>query len=339
MFETYDFSSLLLAQEYIRVHAESLLSELKPAWQEEDWHLTPLYLKLEETLENPGKENGLRHEATHINLKRRICGNKISIDATFEDDIDDHPIANIMKSTQIESKESAISDDTSSVTSSSTSQSEGKRHRKASKGKGRHISNRDHIDDDEDMPDVTDLNNSSEDEQNRSLPSGHVLATSTPQSRARVGPSRSGKKAALRLIKSDDVLQSSNLQSPDPEEDYERSRKRRKISPSALDDAESISNSSNESLRSDDDEDVEDEALEDVDVKFTLDSELLPSTTPQGSNGLWTCDRKGCNHTITKADEPNGKSQVYEHLKEHASEIAARENLVLKEAKGGLKVE
>lgn len=102
-----------------------------------------------------------------------------------------------------------------------------------------------------------------------------------------------------------------------------RSAKRQKMRGAVLQEE-----SAEDEFEEDEDEgDDEDE----LSMELDLESTVLPSSAPQGPNGLWTCHKEACGHTISNADEPDGRAKVQSHFLWHADEIAARENLVIEE--------
>jgi hypothetical protein len=108
-----------------------------------------------------------------------------------------------------------------------------------------------------------------------------------------------------------------------------RSRKRRRISPS-LDSSEAeLSDNGTLDQGSDEPEGEDDEE----NIELTLTSEPIPSSEPQGPNGLWTCYVRGCSYSVASADESEGKEKIRVHFLEHADELDAREQLVLQEAR------
>ncbi|OBT61111.1 hypothetical protein VE03_10838 [Pseudogymnoascus sp. 23342-1-I1] len=129
-----------------------------------------------------------------------------------------------------------------------------------------------------------------------------------------------GKAAGLRLM-STPASQQKRSPTPNDEEPDMRAAKRQKMKSGIAQD-ESAEDEFEEDEEGDDDED-------DLSMEFDLESTILPSSAPQGPNGLWTCHKEACGHTIPNADEPDGRAKVQSHFLWHADEIAARENLVI----------
>lgn len=56
--------------------------------------------------------------------------------------------------------------------------------------------------------------------------------------------------------------------------------------------------------------------------------DLGQTEEPNGPDGLWTCEREGCETVIVNADEVEGRDKVRKHFLWHADEVEARYNLV-----------
>lgn len=152
--------------------------------------------------------------------------------------------------------------------------------------------------------------------------------------RHRRGPSRSGKIAALRLVGSSPAMKRLSPSLSDEETGEGRSRKRPRISHLTINDDSEVTQSSNDLtpyLEADgcDEDDEEVDAMEGL----TLTSEPILSPSPQGPNGLWSCQRKECDYQVAAADKPDGRAKVRAHFLQHADEIAERETLVREESK------
>ncbi|KFY77935.1 hypothetical protein V499_02804 [Pseudogymnoascus sp. VKM F-103] len=129
-----------------------------------------------------------------------------------------------------------------------------------------------------------------------------------------------GKAAGLRL-KSTPASQQKRSPTPYDDEPDMRSAKRQKMK-----DAAAKEESAEDEFEEDEDEGDDGDELP---IEFDLESTVLPSSAPQGPNGLWTCHKEACGHTIPNAGEPDGRAKVQSHFLWHADEIAARENLVI----------
>ncbi|KFY48696.1 hypothetical protein V495_01115 [Pseudogymnoascus sp. VKM F-4514 (FW-929)] len=129
-----------------------------------------------------------------------------------------------------------------------------------------------------------------------------------------------GKAAGLRL-KSTPASQYKRSPTPNDEETDMRSAKRQKMKDVVMQDE-----SAEDEFDEDEDEVDDDDELS---MEFDLQPTDLPSSAPQGPDGLWTCHKEACGHTIPNADEPEGRAKVQSHFLWHADEIAARENLVI----------
>jgi hypothetical protein len=117
--------------------------------------------------------------------------------------------------------------------------------------------------------------------------------------------------------------------SPEDSSQNRRSRKRRRISRSPDNDNAESSDIGTPDQGSDEPEEEE----ENGSVELTLVSEPIPTSEPQGPNGLWTCYIKGCTYSVASSNESEGKEKIRVHFLEHADELDAREQLVLQEAR------
>ena len=150
----------------------------------------------------------------------------------------------------------------------------------------------------------------------------------------RRGPSRSGKVAALRLVGFNPAMKRLSPALSDDETGEDPSRKRPRTSHLTMSDDSEITQSSNDLtpyLEADKFE--EDEEGVDAMEGLTLASEPILSSSPQGPNGLWSCQREGCDYQVGAADKLDGRAKVRAHFLQHADEIAEREALVLEESK------
>lgn len=160
----------------------------------------------------------------------------------------------------------------------------------------------------------------------KTRPSQHEVAepSTTPEPvhrRAGKGAGKGAGKAAGLRLKSTPASQQKRSPTPNDEEPDRRAAKRQKMKGAiAQDESAEDEFEDNEEEGGDEDE---------LSMELDLESTVLPSSAPQGPNGLWTCHKEACGHTIPNADEPDGRVKVQSHFLWHADEIAARENLVI----------
>ncbi|KAK3944171.1 hypothetical protein QBC46DRAFT_375569 [Diplogelasinospora grovesii] len=69
-------------------------------------------------------------------------------------------------------------------------------------------------------------------------------------------------------------------------------------------------------------------------VRIVVRAERLPSTSPSGPNGTWTCEQEGCGYVVRSADEEEGQELIQEHFKDHEAQNE-QVNLAMKEASRG----
>jgi hypothetical protein len=72
-------------------------------------------------------------------------------------------------------------------------------------------------------------------------------------------------------------------------------------------------------------------------VRLVVHAERLPSTTPTGPDGTWTCDQEGCTYVVRSADDEDGQQLIQEHFRQHEAQ-AAKINLALKESRGHMPI-
>ena len=78
------------------------------------------------------------------------------------------------------------------------------------------------------------------------------------------------------------------------------------------------------SLSAAEDEDDEEEDVSSVGggpvSRLTIRAERLPSVTPKGPNGTWTCEEPGCGYVVRGADEEDGQNRISAHFEVHEQE-------------------
>ena len=97
-------------------------------------------------------------------------------------------------------------------------------------------------------------------------------------------------------------------------------------------------------VEAEDDEDSDAEVIIDVAddsgsipkdaVRIVVQAERLPTMSPAGPNGTWTCDQEGCGYVVRSADEPAGQDLISKHFKDH-EEQAQKINLAMEESRAG----
>lgn len=332
LLEVYDIPSDHMAQEIIRANAKPLLASLGDFWS-----ISPIYKTLEEILNRPKKpKSDLQKEAAHFELKpRHIIQDDESSGVTAMDTILPARPRRTSAIRDAEPLKSLDSDSTHRRGKSKISQKVTKpRVRPPASGnivgppsrigRGRNSNEIDH----------TIIGQLKADDDELSLPDFKLH----PHRRGR---SRAGKVASLRLAGT--VLPVPETPSTSDAEGSEGpSRKRRKVSRSPSEtedpDADNDADLSDDYLASDISADVMEEDTMDTQFQLRLVAEPLLSASPQGPGGLWTCHREGCDYVVEGADEQEGRAKVHAHFLEHADEIAARENLVLKEKRPHLPI-
>ena len=173
-------------------------------------------------------------------------------------------------------------------------------------------------------------------ESERGRPESHGSKSLLPPHSGR----RSGKEAGLRLASSPAMKRVADGDSSD--DDGSRPRKRRRPSPPEMgdesDDASGLpilteSLHTNVSEEEEDDEETSDDIATEVKIPVTLKvvTEVLPTLSPSGPNGTWTCEREDCVFVVRDAESEEGKEKIRKHFNEHA-DLLEREVLARQEA-------
>jgi hypothetical protein len=132
------------------------------------------------------------------------------------------------------------------------------------------------------------------------------------------GGRRSGKVAGLRLASAPAMKRAAlDRDAESPDEDGSRPRKRRRPSPPEMgDDSDSaspppilsnsfrISPSDSETGEEEDDESSSPLLHDEPIISLKMVTESLPTLSPSGPNGAWTCDRQDCPFTVHDAAAP-----------------------------------
>jgi hypothetical protein len=151
---------------------------------------------------------------------------------------------------------------------------------------------------------------------------------------------RSGKAAGLRLISSSKKRFASDTEGDGDSQG--RGRKSAKTSHFLTDDEENAEDSNDSGDVAMTSEDFEDDdgpgaPLPDGAVRIVVHAEKIPSMSPSGPNGTWTCDQEGCGYVVRSAEEPAGKALIERHFKDHETQIE-KINLARKESRGHMPI-
>ncbi len=147
---------------------------------------------------------------------------------------------------------------------------------------------------------------------------------------------RSGKNAGLRLIST-----SQKRPHPDPNQGNgsHRGRKSAKFSHPASEDDD----------QPDDTEDTNDEDLSgepavgsrlplpEGAVRVVIHAERIPTSSPSGPDGTWTCDQEGCTYVVRSAGEHEAQELIQAHFRDHTAQ-AEKINLAVKESRGHMPI-
>lgn len=334
IYNGYDIESENMARMVIEAHAEPVFLALDVKWSN-----SPIYGELEQILSEPENKTSMRERAKELILKPRTLEEPSPSEAsvqTLGPSLDlNHPLGRGRKrSLQSEEDENStlLEDEPEGELGSRWQRIGGRAKRRQSFA-------------DESLPRNPRLSKA----RAQASPSeaSHIMATRSRSSSdedqilkapvslsgRRRGPTRSGKVAALRLVGSSPAMKRPSPSHSDDETREGRSRKRLRLPHSMSDDSEITESSNDPTPYLEADGFEEDEEELDAMEGLTLTSEPILPSSPQGPNGLWSCQREGCDYKVAAADKPDGRAKVQAHFLQHADEIAEREALVLEESK------
>ena len=333
IYDGYDVESENMARMVIETHAQPVFQALGVKWTN-----SPIYGELEQILSEPERRTGMRERAKDIILKPR----------SLEEPTLNHtptqtsgPSLNLSPTLGRRKRSPQSEEDENSTPPEDEPEGElgGQRRRIRSRAKRRQSFA------DEILPGKpraskaraqASPSEASHKMTTRSRSSSYedqTLTAAVSLSGHRRGPSRSGKVAALRLVGSSPAMKGPSPSHSDDETGEGRSRKRPRLPQLTEDDSEITESSNDLTPYLEANELEEDEGEVDAMEGLTLTSEPILSSSPQGPNGLWSCQREGCDYQVAAADKPDGRAKVQTHFLQHADEIAEREALVLEESK------
>jgi hypothetical protein len=335
IYSDYDIESENMARMVIEAYAEPVFLAL-----DVEWSNSPIYGELEQILSEPEHKISMRERAKELILKPRTLEEQSPSQASVQTSDpsleSNRPLGRRRKRSlhSEEDKNSVLPEDEPEIELGSQQQRVGRKvkRRQSSADETLPRSLRLSKARSQASPSVTShtmttrSRSSSDEDQNPLTPESYLGR--------RRGPSRSGKVAALRLVGSSPAMERLSPSLSDDENLEGRSRKKPRISYLISGDDSEITQSSNDLtpyLEADgfDEDEVEVDAMEGL----TLTSEPILSSSPQGPNGLWSCQREGCAYQVAAADKPDGRAKVRTHFLQHADEIAEREALVREESK------
>ena len=149
---------------------------------------------------------------------------------------------------------------------------------------------------------------------------------------------RSGKGATLRLATSAKKRPHSELD--DQTSGSRRGRKSAKITHHISDDdePEDADDTSDEDLGSGEETIVGSRLpLPEGAVRVVVHAEPLPTTSPSGPDGTWTCGEEGCTYVVRSADEQDAQELIQAHFRDHEAQ-AEKINLAVTESRGHMPI-
>ncbi|KAK4204298.1 hypothetical protein QBC40DRAFT_273184 [Triangularia verruculosa] len=160
----------------------------------------------------------------------------------------------------------------------------------------------------------------------------------------------SGKRSTLRPGPSSKKRPASDMF--DGEDDYDSSRGGKRSFNQSFDD-EDMGNDDD-----DDDEDTDESSAAEVDPnlatpsdpasllplpagvsRMVIQAERLPTLSPSGPNGTWTCPHDECGYVVRSADEPAAQELVEEHFRAHESNTQKIDLALMEGRKGHLPID
>jgi hypothetical protein len=149
---------------------------------------------------------------------------------------------------------------------------------------------------------------------------------------------RSGKNAGLRLVSSSQKRPHPDL-GDQPGGGSRRGRKSAKLSHQVSDEDDEMDDAEDSS-----DEDLAEEPavgsrlpLPEGAVRVVVHAERIPTTSPSGPDGTWTCDQEGCAYVVRSANEQAAQEQIQAHFRDHTAQ-AEKINLAVKESRGHMPI-
>ncbi|KAG7289621.1 hypothetical protein NEMBOFW57_005992 [Staphylotrichum longicolle] len=150
----------------------------------------------------------------------------------------------------------------------------------------------------------------------------------------------SGKNAGLRLVSSTSQKRP-RADLDDQANGGRRGRKSAKLSHQSSDEDEEMEDAED---TSDDDVAAGEEMgvgsrlpLPDGAIRVVVHAERIPTTSPKGPDGTWTCEQEGCAYVVRSADEQDAQELIQAHFRDHEAQ-ADKINLAVKESRGHMPI-
>ncbi|KAK4148076.1 uncharacterized protein C8A04DRAFT_8602 [Dichotomopilus funicola] len=147
---------------------------------------------------------------------------------------------------------------------------------------------------------------------------------------------RSGKGATLRLATSSKKRPRSEVD--DQSIGSQRGRKSTKVNHS-FEDEEFEEDTSDEDVSAVDQETAvgSQPPLPEGVVRVVVHAERVPTSSPKGADGTWTCEQEGCTYVVRSADEHDSQEVIQAHFRDHEAQ-ADKINLAVKESRGHMPI-
>lgn len=329
IYDDYNVEGENVARMIVEAHAEPIFLALDVKWSN-----SPIYGELEQVLSKPERKTSIRERAKEIILTPRSL-EELSHRHGPTQDLTRSSVRGRKRSLQSdEDKDCTLPEDKPEIKLGNQQQRIGRKAKRRQSSADEIVPRNSRLDKGKAPASPSEASHTMTTRSRSSSDEDLILTTPMSISGRRRGPSRSGKVAALRLVGSSPVMKRLSPSLSDDDTGEGPSSKRPRMSYSTMNDDSEITQSSNDLTPY-----LDAEGLEEDDVEvgamegLTLTSEPILSSSPQGPNGLWSCQREGCDYKVGAADKPGGRAKVQAHFLQHADEIAEREALVLEESK------
>jgi hypothetical protein len=329
IYDDFDVEGEDTARVIVEAHAEPIFLGLDAKWSQ-----SPIYRELEQILSKPERKTSMRESAKEIILTPRTLeeSNRCHVPAQ---DLNGNLARRRKRSLQSEEDEdSTLPEDEPESRLGSQQQRIGRKAKRRQSFADEILPRNSRIDKGKAPASPSEASHTMTTRSRSSSDEELILRVPVSILGRRRGPSRSGKVATLRLVGSSPAMRRLSPSLSDDETGEGPSNKRPRMSHLTMTDDSELTQSSNDLTPYFEGEGLgEDEEEIDAMEGLTLASEPILSSSPQGPNGLWSCQREGCDYKVGAADKPDGRAMVRTHFLQHADEIAEREALVLKESK------
>jgi len=72
-------------------------------------------------------------------------------------------------------------------------------------------------------------------------------------------------------------------------------------------------------------------------TRLVIRAERIPTTSPTGPEGTWTCEQEGCSYVVRAADEQDSQKLIQAHFRDHEAQ-AEKIDLAVRESRGHMPI-